>query len=459
MRLILTLILTAALMGAAPSQAARPKKKAPARKEAIRTSSAVKKDQKKNAREISLTKEQISRNSAETRRQLNRLSALEHEISRQKSLIEVLQERADSVRGRISAMEDTVAAASVRVERLRESYRNSLRSLHDRRIGVSPIAFIFASESFSQAVARTRYLKELAGHLSEKRRRLMAEIDSLNSRRATLDELRAALDTRLKRLDSERLSLEARSKTAGMTVDSLKRNGSALQKVLSDKQKLARKLDQELDRVIAEEIRRAEEQRKAEERRRAEEQRKAEERRRANEQRHTSDKGNAPAPATKPQPATKPDRTPERDAGEVRRLSGNFAANRGRLPMPVSGKYRIIGSFGRSAHSSLSRIEVQNNGIDIACAPGTRARAVFAGTVTSIFRLDGFQNIVIIRHSEYLTVYAGIQTLAVKKGQEVTAGQDLGVIYADPAETPQEAVLHFEVRREKEKLNPADWIR
>ena len=78
---------------------------------------------------------------------------------------------------------------------------------------------------------------------------------------------------------------------------------------------------------------------------------------------------------------------------------------------------------------------------------------------TSIFRLDGFQNIVIIRHGEYLTVYAGIQTLAVKKGQEVTAGQDLGVIYADPAETPQEAVLHFEVRREKEKLNPADWIR
>lgn len=63
-----------------------------------------------------------------------------------------------------------------------------------------------------------------------------------------------------------------------------------------------------------------------------------------------------------------------------------------------------------------------------------------------------------LRHGEYLTVYAGIDRLAVKKGDKVKAGQTLGTIYSD-SDDGGRSILHFEIRREREKLNPEDWIK
>lgn len=78
--------------------------------------------------------------------------------------------------------------------------------------------------------------------------------------------------------------------------------------------------------------------------------------------------------------------------------------------------------------------------------------------VSSIFRLDGYHSVVILRHGEYLTVYAGIDALAVKKGQSVKAGQTLGSLYSDPDDGGRTS-LHFEIRHEKQKLNPVEWVK
>jgi septal ring factor EnvC (AmiA/AmiB activator) len=83
---------------------------------------------------------------------------------------------------------------------------------------------------------------------------------------------------------------------------------------------------------------------------------------------------------------------------------------------------------------------------------------VFDGTVSSVFFMPGYQNIVIVRHGEYLTVYAGLGSLSISKGSKVKAGSDIGTVYSDPDDGGR-TVLHFEVRREREKLNPLDWVR
>ena len=83
---------------------------------------------------------------------------------------------------------------------------------------------------------------------------------------------------------------------------------------------------------------------------------------------------------------------------------------------------------------------------------------MFRGTVSSIFRLDGYNNIVILRHGAYLTVYAGIGELKVRKGEEVAAGQLLGTLAPDP-DDDNRPTLHFEIRQEKTKLNPTEWLR
>lgn len=126
--------------------------------------------------------------------------------------------------------------------------------------------------------------------------------------------------------------------------------------------------------------------------------------------------------------------------------------------MPVSGTAIIVSDFGRHTHKELSKVEVMNNGIDIETMPGASALAVYPGVVSMVIVMDGYHNVVLLRHGEYLTVYAGISELAVRKGQSVIAGQSLGTIYSDPADDGRTR-LHFEVRHEKEKLNPAEWLR
>jgi septal ring factor EnvC (AmiA/AmiB activator) len=167
---------------------------------------------------------------------------------------------------------------------------------------------------------------------------------------------------------------------------------------------------------------------------------------------------------SKPEPAAAPSVVkPSKEIATVqaspdRKLTGSFKDNKGRLLFPVTGSYKVVGTFGRSHHPNLPSIEVQNNGIDIEARPGANARAVFNGRVSAVFQQPGYHNIVIIRHGEYLTVYAGLDRLSVKTGDEVRSGQTLGHIYSDTDDNNR-SLLHFEVRRETEKLDPSQWVR
>ena len=114
--------------------------------------------------------------------------------------------------------------------------------------------------------------------------------------------------------------------------------------------------------------------------------------------------------------------------------------------------------FGRQPHPELKHVETDNSGIDIEAPRGTSARAIFDGTVSAIFKQPGFNTIVMIRHGEYISIYAGLGTLSVKNGQKVTSGQAIGTIFTDP-DNDNRSILHFEIRKERQKLNPTLWVR
>ena len=92
-------------------------------------------------------------------------------------------------------------------------------------------------------------------------------------------------------------------------------------------------------------------------------------------------------------------------------------------------------------------------------AASAAARSVFAGTVTNIYKVDNEYNyVVLVKHGSYTTVYAGLKTLNVKKGDSVKAGQSLGSLFPDVTDTSH-AVLHFQVRKGTTKLDPQAWIK
>ena len=137
-----------------------------------------------------------------------------------------------------------------------------------------------------------------------------------------------------------------------------------------------------------------------------------------------------------------------------KRLYSSGRNNRGRLPVPISGPYVLTGHYGR--YSVMRNVVLDNKGIDLQGQPGAQARAVFDGRVAAVFQLNGLTN-VLVRHGEYISVYCNLAQAVVKAGDEVKARQPLGDVFSDGANGGR-TVLHFQLRREKQKLNPEQWL-
>lgn len=494
-RLFLAMFIAAAVLASAAGVDAR------------RTSKDVKRDKQKTARQIQQTQKQIAENDRETSRQLSRLQSIRAAIALRADTIAEIEARLDSVMTQIGIMNDSIARLEARTTALKNNYARTLRTLRERRQGMSDISFIFSSESFAQAWRRMRYLNEIAKSSTKQAKMLANAREDARVARENLENLQHLHAQQLARQNIIQGALRTEQASADNLISNLKKQGKSLQRELDRRQRQARSLDAELDKIVEEEMRLAQErQRKEQEearrKARAEEEAKAkaeaEARRKEKEQKHRQEqklsatpapvkpsqsaapsvserKDSQQQPAVRPETGTKPadntaassaaapgrprqeKKTFESEAEADRRLTGSFASNKGHLLFPVAGKYTIVSNFGTNELPELSKVKVDNLGIDIEVPRGVNARSVFEGTVSSIFRLDGYNNIIIVRHGEYLSVYAGIDALSVKKGDRVKAGQTLGTVSA--SKDDDSSRLHFEIRHEKQKLNPAEWVR
>ncbi len=140
-----------------------------------------------------------------------------------------------------------------------------------------------------------------------------------------------------------------------------------------------------------------------------------------------------------------------------RNTGGGFASMKGSLPRPVAGAFRVTSPFGRHALPELPGVTYDNPGIDAEVSAGATAQAVYGGRVTGVYRLPGYNTVVIVSHGDYYTVYGNLATTAVKNGDNVKQGQSIGkVANSDEGGRPS---IHFEVWKNRDKLNPSEWIR
>ena len=147
----------------------------------------------------------------------------------------------------------------------------------------------------------------------------------------------------------------------------------------------------------------------------------------------------------------------KKNAEEARRLStvdrmmsGGFEANKGRLPMPITGCYRVVSHFGQYNVEGLKNVTLDNKGINILGQSGCMARSIYDGEVSGIYGYSGTY-VVMVRHGAYISVYCNLKSVSVSKGQRVGTRQSLGAVGTDN-------ILQFQLRREAAKLNPEVWL-
>lgn len=399
--------------------------------------SRLKKEKQATARQIKETNNKLRQNKNETRRQLGRLSALRSDMERQTAIIAEARHKADSTSAAMASLTDSITRAKAEVAALKKAYAATLRRMQATASPTTLLSFIFSAESVEQMYRRARYVRSIAQMSRLKAMEIKRATRLLEQRSRALDTLNRRRADMLQRADLAGRQLQSREQETSRIVASLKAEQSTLRSVLKEKEEQQRRLGGQIDRLIKEEQERR--AKKEKERRAKKEQ---------NRRRTKADKV-SPAPQTTPQP---------QQADPDRELTGSFESNRGRLLFPVSGTYTIVRDFGRQRHPELPNVYTDNNGIDIEAGKGVQARAVFKGTVSAIFRQPGFGTIVMIRHGKYITIYAGLASCSVKNGDEVAAGRLLGPVQADP-DNGGRSILHFEVRREREKLNPRQWVR
>lgn len=400
--------------------------------------------------EIENTNQLLKETKNSTRSMLSRISLITNQIASRKKVINVLGEEISAIDEQIADMNRDIARLNKEHEEKKGNYGKSMRSMYQKRTTQDKLLFILSADNFAQSYRRLRYLKEYADWQKRQALLIIESRELVARKKQELEKVKDEKRNLLKNREVESQKLQTEENNKREEVQELKKKEKELNEELKKKRREAQGLNNQIERLIAEEIARAE----AEARREAEaEARREAERKRKNAAENKQEKVEVAAPT----------RQAESKGGyamtvDERRLSGDFAKNRGQLPFPVSSRYTVISYFGEQRHQELKHVVTNNNGIDIRVSPGAEARSVFNGEVTSVFVVPGYNNSIIVRHGNYLTVYANLSTVYVKKGDRVSTGQALGKIFTD-SEDGNSTVLHFEVRKEKDKLNPLNWVK
>ena len=372
--------------------------------------------------------------------QLSNLSLINGQIAERKKYIRAIEQDVNTLNREITSLQRQLNTLQKDLKDKKSKYEASVQYLYRNKSIQEKLMFIFSAESLGQTYRRMRYVKEYGNYQRLQATEIERKQKQVQAKKEELETTRTAKQDLLKQGEAERKKLEKQEKERQMILDGLKRKQRGIQSEIQQKKRTAQKLNAQIDRLIEAEIEKARKRAEAE----------------ASAKKKADKKGDSPAPV--------PSKTPKADKGapvekynlntEDRKLSSVFERNQGILPMPITGPYVIVGRYGQYAVDGLKNVRLDNKGIDIKGQAGAKARAIFDGEVSAIFKYNGLSN-VLIRHGNYISVYCNLSTVTVSKGAKVTTKSEIGTIHQD---TSGSAILHFQLRKETAKLNPERWL-
>ena len=495
----------------APAKKTTTKKKATSRRKATAkkdtySNASIRGLQKQRSQIQQKIKQQekaLRANQADVKKRLQNLMVINTEIGeRQKNINNIqkdithIESNMDILRAQLETLEKQLAERKAR-------YIKSMSFVTRQHTFQDRLMFILSAHDFSQMYRRMRFVREYAAYQRVQGEAVKAKQAQVDEKHRQLETVRGHKSNLLVKGEQERKVLEGRQTEQQNVVASLQKQQKTIQQVIAQQRKKDEQLNAEIDRQIAIEVekarkRAAEEARKKAQaeaaRKRAVElarkkaQAEAEARENARriaeakareqrlkeaaeqasaKQRARAEQAAREAEADREAAERKAEADARRNKKEIesvredvqemstmtsvdRQLSGSFEANRGRLPMPITGSYRVVSHFGQYNVEGLKGVKLDNKGINILGQPGARARSIYDGEVSAVFGFSGSM-VVMVRHGSYISVYCNLSSVSVSRGQKVSTRQALGTVGRDN-------ILQFQLRHNMAKLNPESWI-
>ena len=456
--LTLALLLASSLLALTPEAAAQGRKS--------KTLQRLEQERKQLLRSIEASDKKLQQLRRDTRNEEQTLRTVKEQVEQRRQVVAVLGNEVSGLQARIDTLSGHIGRLHRREGALLLRYRAALVQLQRIDTHIDPVLFVLSSQNPAEARERQRFLSRYSKAVREASVALRTTRAEIEATKAEVGRTHSEKEQLLSLREAEKKKLEAEEQQRAAQVKDLQGKQQVLAQDLSKQKKRAEDLDHKIQAQVEAEI-------LAAQRRAAELQRRREEARRRRQTQPTPPpstgrsgrgKGTTPPPPPPPPADDEPEErraaTPggyAMDANE-RALASSFAQNKGRLPAPIRGSYSILRTFGVHQHSEHNRVQVNSSGVDFGVNGDSRAYAVFSGVVSRVFVIPGYGTAVILRHGNYLTVYANLSSVAVSTGSRVSTGQSIGSVGASP-DGSSGRLLHFQLWHERTKLNPLAWIK
>ncbi len=383
-------------------------------------------EQKRKAalEQVEKTTQMLSKTKRTAQNILLRLNALNKQISARESYIRELNKQMVIINAEVEENQAEYTELSRRLSVKKSIYAQSLRLMSRRNQTEDKLMFILSAKDLNQLARRMRYLDEYAKYQKIQARQISRKQDELSEKRIALELSYKEKDAVKGKQLQESAQLQREQGVKKGLVAELKGKEKQLSAEIAKQKRQADQFSRQIQNIIAEEAKKAAQK----------------------------------ASADKSKPRVAEVKGGYAMTAEEKQLSGSFSSHQGSLGYPVSLPGTIVVHFGEQKYQDLKYVQNSSKGIDIQTRDGANAMCVFDGVVSKIFPLPGFNISVIVRHGNYLTIYANLSNVYVKSGQKIKTGEAIGRIFTD-ADQGNQTILHFQIWKETQRLNPESWLR
>lgn len=369
--------------------------------------SSLEKRKAANQRRIAEATKILQQTQNKKKSSLGQYRALINQINERQKLINTIQTEVDFLNEEINENEQLIRALEEDLSNLKKEYTAMLYAAQKNKGAIQKIMFLFSAGDFNQFRRRLQYLEQYAEARKAQAREIEKVREYIDEQNRNLILSRNQKEALLNEQKEETRKLESLRKQQQQLLTQLGKKEKELREELKKRKADAAKLEKLIKSLVEKEVKRS---------------------------------------------ASKTGRialTPE-----AAQLAATFEKNKRKLPWPVRAGF-ISERFGENNHPVLKGVKVKNDGVDIQSQEGEDVRAVFEGTVLTVAIIPGNNSAVMVKHGNYITVYAGIRNVSVKKGDKVMTKDVIGQVATDSNGVSK---MQFQIWRDFEKLNPEDWL-
>ncbi len=362
-------------------------------------------EKRENLRKIAEAEKILTETESQRKVTIGQLNAINQQIMAREGLISALEEEIKLLDAEIEDLNIVVNALQSDLDNLKTEYTEMVYVTYKVNRGFNLVTFLFSSQTFYQLYMRLKYMEQYGEARRNQAQQIQKVTSSLNSQLVAVEEKRTEQSNLLTQQITENKKLVKLKDRQSQVVAQLNKKKKELRNEMAQTKKAIEKLDGLIADLIRAEL----------------------------------EKNRAMSTAA---------------VEDVAALTASFEQQKDKLPWPVKSGF-ITMKFGRQPHPVLKNIAIESTGIEIQTNKEEQVTSIFDGEVRTRAFLPGYNNVVIIKHGTYYTVYSKLKEVNVKKGQIVKAQDVIGTVLTNADGVSE---VHFEIWKNTVKLDPEKWL-